>query len=85
MGLYQPSAGAVLIDGIDLRQLEPREYRAAVGYLPQDVTLFHGTLRDNLTLAHRGLSGRITAARCRARRTGGVREPPSPGLRYAHQ
>jgi ATP-binding cassette subfamily C protein LapB len=56
MGLYQPSGGAVLIDGIDLWQLEPREYRAAVGYLPQDVTLFHGTLRDNLTLAHRGLS-----------------------------
>ena len=55
MGLYQPSEGAVLIDGIDLRQLEPREYRAAVGYVPQDVTLFHGTLRDNIALAHRGL------------------------------
>jgi ATP-binding cassette subfamily C protein LapB len=55
MGLYQPSEGAVLIDGIDLRQLEPREYRSAVGYVPQDVTLFSGTLRDNLALAHRGL------------------------------
>lgn len=56
MGLYQPSEGAVLVDGIDLRQLEPREYRSAVGYVPQDVTLFHGTLRDNLILAHRGIS-----------------------------
>lgn len=56
MGLYQPTEGEVLIDGIDLRQLEPREYRNAVGYCPQDLTLFHGTLRDNLTLAHRGLS-----------------------------
>jgi ATP-binding cassette subfamily C protein LapB len=56
MGLYQPTEGAVLIDGIDLRQLEPREYRSAVGYVPQDVTLFHGTLRDNLVLAHRGIS-----------------------------
>ena len=46
----------MLIDGIDLRQLEPREYRSAVGYVPQDVTLFHGTLRDNLVLAHRGIS-----------------------------
>jgi len=56
LGLYQPTEGAVLIDGIDLRQLEPREYRHALGYVPQDVTLFHGTLRDNLTLAHRGIS-----------------------------
>ncbi|EED36944.1 hypothetical protein NOR51B_2897 [Luminiphilus syltensis NOR5-1B] len=56
MGLYQPTEGEVLIDGVDLRQLEPREYRANVGYVPQDVTLFHGTLRDNLTLAHRGIS-----------------------------
>lgn len=56
MGLYQPTEGAVLIDGIDLRQLEPREYRNAVGYVPQDVTLFHGTLRENLVLAHRGVT-----------------------------
>ncbi len=56
MGLYQPSSGEILIDGIDLRQLETRDFRSQVGYLPQDVTLFHGTLRDNITLAHRGLS-----------------------------
>lgn len=56
MGLYRPTEGEVLVDGIDLRQLDPREYRQAIGYVPQDVTLFHGTLRDNLSLAHRGLS-----------------------------
>jgi ATP-binding cassette subfamily C protein LapB len=56
LGLYEPTEGAVLIDGIDLRQLEPREYRAAVGYVPQDVTLFSGSLRRNLALAHRDLS-----------------------------
>ena len=55
MGLYEPTEGAVLIDGIDLRQLDPGEFRNAVGYVPQDVTLFHGTLRENLTLAHRGI------------------------------
>lgn len=55
MGLYEPTEGAVLVDGIDLRQLDPGEYRNAVGYVPQDVTLFHGTLRENLTLAHRGI------------------------------
>jgi ATP-binding cassette subfamily C protein LapB len=56
MGLYQPTEGEIFIDGIDLRQLEPREYRSAVGYVPQDITLFHGSLRDNLTLAHHGLT-----------------------------
>ena len=50
MGLYQPTDGSVLIDGIDVRQLHPGELRGNVGYVPQDVTLFYGSLRDNLTL-----------------------------------
>ena len=51
MGLYQPTEGAILVDGIDLRQLDPTELRGRVGYVPQDVTLFYGSLRDNLTLS----------------------------------
>ncbi len=51
LGLYQPTSGAVLIDGIDLRQLDPAELRRSIGYVPQDVTLFYGSLRDNLTIA----------------------------------
>ena len=53
MGLYRPTDGAVLVDGIDLRQLDPAELRRHVGYVPQDVTLFYGSLRDNLTIASR--------------------------------
>jgi ATP-binding cassette subfamily C protein LapB len=56
MGLYQPTSGAILIDGIDLRQLDPSELRSRVGYVPQDVTLFYGSLRDNLTLSNPQLS-----------------------------
>jgi ATP-binding cassette subfamily C protein LapB len=52
MGLYQPTKGAIMIDGIDLRQLDPTELRSRVGYVPQDVTLFYGSLRDNLTLSN---------------------------------
>jgi ATP-binding cassette subfamily C protein LapB len=48
LGLYQPSDGAVLIDGIDLRQLDPADVRRNLGYVSQDVTLFYGTLRDNI-------------------------------------
>jgi ATP-binding cassette, subfamily C, bacterial LapB len=56
MGLYQPTGGAIMIDGIDLRQLDPTELRSRVGYVPQDVTLFYGSLRDNLTLSNSQVS-----------------------------
>jgi ATP-binding cassette subfamily C protein LapB len=49
MGLYQPTEGAVLIDGIDLRQLDPADVRRNQAYVSQDVTLFHGSLRENIT------------------------------------
>jgi ATP-binding cassette subfamily C protein LapB len=48
MGLYQPSDGAVLLDGIDLRQLDPADVRRNCGCVSQDVTLFYGTLRENI-------------------------------------
>jgi ATP-binding cassette subfamily C protein LapB len=51
MGLYQPTGGAIMVDGVDLRQLDPTELRSRVGYVPQDVTLFYGSLRDNMTLS----------------------------------
>jgi len=50
MGLYQPTDGAVLLDGIDLRQLDPADVRRNVGCVSQDVTLFYGTLRENIAL-----------------------------------
>lgn len=52
LGLYQPTSGSILVDGIDLRQLDPTEYRSTIGYAPQDVMLFKGSLRDNLTISH---------------------------------
>ena len=50
MGLYQPTDGAVLLDGIDLRQLDPADVRRNLGYVSQDVLLFYGTLRENIAL-----------------------------------
>ncbi|MBS1144856.1 MAG: transporter, transrane region:ABC transporter related protein [Proteobacteria bacterium] len=50
MGLYRPSAGAVSIDGVDLRQLDPADLRRNIGYVAQDVTLFYGTLRENIAI-----------------------------------
>jgi len=48
VGLYQPDAGNLLVDGIDVRQLDVSDLRHNIGYVPQDIQLFSGTLRDNL-------------------------------------
>lgn len=48
MGLYEPEEGAVRIDGIDVQQIDPAELRRNVGYVAQEVTLFYGTVRDNI-------------------------------------
>ena len=50
-GLYDPSGGRILLDGVDMGQIHPRDLRRNVGYLGQEVRLFAGTLRDNLNLS----------------------------------
>jgi ATP-binding cassette subfamily C protein LapB len=50
LGLYQPTEGAVLLDGVDLRQLDPADLRRNVGYVEQDTLLFYGSLRENIAL-----------------------------------
>ena len=50
-GLYHAQAGAVLIDGIDIRQLDCAELRNVIAYLPQACHFFHGTIAQNLRLA----------------------------------
>ena len=49
-GLYKPQQGTVYLDGIDLTHIAPEFLREHIGYLPQDVRLYQGTLRENLTL-----------------------------------
>ena len=51
LGMYQPQAGAILIDNVDIRQLDPIELRRMVGYAPQDTQLFRATIAQNLRLA----------------------------------
>ncbi|EPT9250012.1 type I secretion system permease/ATPase [Photobacterium damselae] len=52
-GLYQPSDGQLRFDGINESQIHPADLRKNIGYMPQDITLIHGTIRDNIMFGHR--------------------------------
>lgn len=45
---YDPVQGRILFDGLDIRDLDPREYRSHFSLVPQDPTLFSATIRDNI-------------------------------------
>lgn len=47
--LYRPNDGYVRVDDLDSRHIELSDLRRAIGYVPQDTVLFHGTVRENLT------------------------------------
>jgi ATP-binding cassette subfamily C protein LapB len=49
-GLYEPTDGAVLVDGTDMRQIDPADLRHNLGCVLQDGGLFFGSVKDNITL-----------------------------------
>lgn len=56
MRFYDPADGAVLIDGIDVRQYDLAQMRRSIAIVLQDVFLFSGTVADNLRLGNPALS-----------------------------
>ena len=52
MGFYTPTGGTIKLDGNDIRHLSANELRQSFGVVPQDTTLFSGTLYDNLLMAN---------------------------------
>ncbi|RCW71465.1 type I secretion system permease/ATPase [Pseudorhodoferax soli] len=50
LNLHQPSSGSVLVDDLVTTQLDALSLRRQIGYVPQDVTLFHGTVRENIEM-----------------------------------
>jgi ABC-type bacteriocin/lantibiotic exporter with double-glycine peptidase domain len=50
-GLYPPSFGAVLVDDMDLRQIDPAEWRSQIAFLPETANFFYGSLAQNLRLS----------------------------------
>lgn len=50
LGIYEPNDGSVWVDGVDLQQIDPADLRRNIGYIPQDVMLFFGSVKDNIVL-----------------------------------
>jgi ATP-binding cassette subfamily C protein len=50
IGLHRPNFGSVFIDNVDLHEIDLHKWRRMLGYVPQELTLFHGSIRENITL-----------------------------------
>ncbi len=50
LNLYEPEEGVILLDGTDIRQLDPTDLRRRIGSAMQEVTLLSGTVRENIAL-----------------------------------
>ncbi len=53
LGLYRPTDGSINFDGTDYLQINPADLRKQIGYVPQDVVLFYGSVKDNIILGSR--------------------------------
>lgn len=47
--LYEPQSGSILLDGIDIQQIDPADLRNNISYVSQDITLFKGNAKENIT------------------------------------
>ncbi|MBF0342220.1 MAG: type I secretion system permease/ATPase [Magnetococcales bacterium] len=51
LNLYQPDSGTILMDGVDIRQIDPVDLRRNIGCVTQENLLFFGTVRSNILMA----------------------------------
>ncbi|MEE2773510.1 MAG: type I secretion system permease/ATPase [Pseudomonadota bacterium] len=49
-GLYEPDSGSILIDGVDIRQIDPADIRRNVGFMLQETWLFSGSIKENIQM-----------------------------------
>jgi ATP-binding cassette, subfamily C, bacterial len=51
-GLHRPTTGRILIDGKDLAAIDMRSWRKMIGYVPQELSLLHASIRENITFGN---------------------------------
>ena len=56
LGLYQPKAGRLLVDGVPLEQVDLKRWREMIGYVPQEFVLFHDTIHANIAVGDETMS-----------------------------
>jgi ATP-binding cassette, subfamily C, bacterial len=56
LGLYTPDRGSVLIDGVPLTEIDMGAWRSRIGYVPQEMLLFHDSIRRNVTLGDESIA-----------------------------
>jgi ATP-binding cassette subfamily C protein len=56
IGLLRPQKGAVLLDGVSLQDIDIKQWRSMIGYVPQDTILLHDSILHNVTLGDQGLT-----------------------------
>jgi len=77
---YDPTAGVVRLDGVDLRSLDRERLRSLIGYVEQDAPVLAGSLRDNLLLGSPEASDADCIRVLHEVNLGGVLERDSAGL-----
>ncbi len=50
LNYYEPTGGAILVSNTDINQIDPTDLRRNISYVPQEITLFNGTVRENIVL-----------------------------------
>lgn len=56
IGLHTPNKGVISLDGVSLADIDMQQWRRSIGYVPQELSLLHTTVRGNLTLGDSGIS-----------------------------
>jgi len=55
-GLHTPDKGSITLDGVSLADIDMKQWRQSIGYVPQELSLLHTTIRENIVLGDTGIS-----------------------------
>ena len=52
MGLYRAKSGKIYVDGVEINNRNLKDWRKKIGYIPQEIYLFDGTVGENVSIGH---------------------------------